>query len=223
MYQSPKLEFVVNQSIYMEGEAQFADLVLPACSNFERWDIGEWAAPQGYGLHKASGLNHRIIVLQKKCIEPLGESKSDYEIFSMAAQKLGFFDRYTQGGLTEIEWVKRMFAASDLPKYVSWDDFEKKGYFVVPMQIEYKSTPALRWFAEGRKKDTPDTGPAGGAIQGLPDRAGDLDTQSGKIEFESQSLKRFAPNDKERPPVPAYIPSWEGHHTLELNPDTPCS
>jgi anaerobic selenocysteine-containing dehydrogenase len=216
MYRSPKLEFVVNQSVYLEGEAQFADLILPACSNFERWDIGEWAAPQGYGLHKASGLNHRIIVLQKKCIEPLGESKSDYEIFSQVARRLGFYDRYTQGGTTELEWVKRLFAASDLPKYISWEDFAGKGYFVVPLPSDYKSTPSLRWFAEGRKKDTPDTGPAGGAIQGLPDREGTLDTQSGKIEFESQSLKRFAPDDPERPPVPAYIPSWEGHHTAEL-------
>jgi len=82
----PRLEFVVNQSIYMEGETKFADLVLPACSNFERWDIGEWASPQGYGLHKSSGCNRRIIVFQKKCIEPLGESKSDYEIFAMAAE-----------------------------------------------------------------------------------------------------------------------------------------
>ena len=89
MYRSPKLEFVVNQSVYLEGEAKLADLILPACSNFERWDIGEWASPQGYGLHKASGLNRRIIVLQKKCIEPLGESKSDYEIFSLVSQEIG--------------------------------------------------------------------------------------------------------------------------------------
>jgi anaerobic selenocysteine-containing dehydrogenase len=35
MYQSDHLEFVVNQSIWFEGEAKFADLILPACSNFE--------------------------------------------------------------------------------------------------------------------------------------------------------------------------------------------
>ena len=216
MYRSPKLEFVVNQSVYLEGEAKLADLILPACSNFERWDIGEWASPQGYGLHKSCGLNRRIIVLQKKCIEPLGESKSDYEIFSLAAKKLGFFNKYTQNGTTELEWVKRMFNASDLPKHVSWQDFEKKGYFVVPLPDKYKSAPALRWFAEGRKKNTPDPGPQGGTLQNLPDAESSLDTQSGKIEFEAQSLKRFDPADKERPPVPQYIPSWEGHHSSEL-------
>ena len=28
----------------MEGETQFADVILPACTNFERWDIGEWGS-----------------------------------------------------------------------------------------------------------------------------------------------------------------------------------
>jgi len=216
MYQSPKLEFVVNQSIWMEGEAQFADLVLPACTNFERWDIGEWANCSGYIPHTANGCNHRIIVLQKKCIEPLGESKSDHDIFALAAERLGFYDKFTEGGLTDLDWVKRMFEVSDLPKYISWEEFERKGYFVVPLPKDYKPTPALRWFAEGRKRDTPDWGPVGGKIEGLPDAVGNLDTQTGKIEFESLSLKRFDPNDLERPPVPKYIPSWEGHHTKEL-------
>lgn len=216
MYQSPNLEFVVNQSIYLEGEAKYADLILPACSNFERWDIGEWASSQGYGIHKASGCNRRIIVLEKKCIEPLGESKADYEIFAMVAERLGFYDKYTEGGRTELDWVKRMFDASDLPNHISWEEFEKRGYFVVPHPKDYRPTPALRWFAEGRKKDTPDPGPVGGEMEGLADTLGNLATQTGKIEFEAQSLRRFAPDDQERPPVPKYIPSWEGHHTTEL-------
>ncbi|MFC1910414.1 molybdopterin dinucleotide binding domain-containing protein, partial [Chloroflexota bacterium] len=120
------------------------------------------------------------------------------------------------GGKSDYDWVKRMFASSDLPKHITWEEFEKKGYFVVPLQKDYKSTPALRWFAENRKRDTPDWGPAGGGIECLPDGEGNLANQSGKIEFESLSLKRFDPNDNERPPVPHYIPSWEGHHTTEL-------
>ena len=216
MYQSPKLEFVVNQSIWMEGEAKFADLILPACTNFERWDIGEWANCSGYIPHSSYATNHRTIVLEEKCIEPLGESKSDYDIFAMIAKRLGFYEKYTEGGLTDLDWVKRMFETSDLPKYISWEEFEKKGYFVVPLPKNYRSTPALRWFAENRKRDTPDWGPIGGGIAGLPDAEGNLATQTGKIEFESESLKRFDPDDWERPPVSKYIPSWEGHHTTEL-------
>jgi molybdopterin guanine dinucleotide-containing S/N-oxide reductase-like protein len=216
MYRSPRLEFVVNQSIYLEGEAQFADLILPACTNFERVDISEAANCSGYIPHSSYGTNRRMVILQKKCIEPLGESKSDYEIFSMVAKRLGFYEKFSEGGLTELDWVKRVFNASDLPKYIPWEEFEKKGYFIVPLPKDYKPTPTLRWFAENRKKDTPDWGPIGGATQGLPDSEGHIDTQTGLIEFESQSLKRFDPNDEERPPVTKYIPSWEGHHTKEL-------
>jgi len=216
MYQHPGLEFVVSQTIWMEGEAKFADIIFPACTNFERWDIAEWSNCSGYIPHVFYNVNRRVIVLQKKCIEPLGESKADYDIFAMVADRLGFYDKFTEGGLTDLDWVKRMYQTSDMPKYISWEDFEKKGYFVVPLPKEHKPTPALRWFAEGRKRDTPDWGPVGGAVECFPDREGNLATQSGKIEFESQSLKRFDPNDWERPPVPKYIPSWEGHHTTEL-------
>ena len=43
-----------------------------------------------------------------------------------------------------------------------------------------------------------------------------LQTQSGKIEFESSSLKRFDPDDPERPPLMRYIPAWEGPHAADL-------
>src|SRR5262249_60636619 len=82
MYQSDALEFVVNQSIWFEGEAKFADLILPACTNFERVDISEWAGLGGYGHHGQQQLNHRVIVFQAPAIKPLGESKSDYWIFN---------------------------------------------------------------------------------------------------------------------------------------------
>ncbi|MEM8921188.1 MAG: molybdopterin-dependent oxidoreductase, partial [Pseudomonadota bacterium] len=42
-YRHESIECIVNQSIYMEGDAKFADIILPACTNFERWDIGEWS------------------------------------------------------------------------------------------------------------------------------------------------------------------------------------
>jgi anaerobic selenocysteine-containing dehydrogenase len=74
------------------------------------------------------------------------------------------------------------------------------------------STPALRWFAEGRECDTPDLGnPKRGTEQ-----AKELGTYSGKIEFESVSLRALSDDHSERPLVPRYIPSWEGHETTEL-------
>ncbi|MGE5262052.1 MAG: molybdopterin dinucleotide binding domain-containing protein, partial [Acidobacteriota bacterium] len=75
------------------------------------------------------------------------------------------------------------------------------------------STPALRWFAENRKRDTPDWGPP---PESQKEFGMDLQTTSGLLEFESSSLRKFDPGDEERPVIPRYIPSWEGHHTLEL-------
>ena len=215
-YREGKVPFVVNQNIWFEGETRFADIILPACTNYERWDISEFASPSGYLPDAYTQVNHRIITLQKKCIEPLGESRSDYEIFAGLAKRLGIWELFTDGGKTELDWVKQMFDASDLPKAVSWEDFEEKGYYVVPPPVGRKSTPALRWFAEDRVRDTPDWGPHPADTVGLKG----LQTSSGKIEFVSSSLTRFEKTgtvDPERPAMgPQHIESWEGHHTSEL-------
>ncbi len=213
-YRTPELDFVVNQSIWMEGEAKFADVILPACTNFERWDICETSNAGGYIIHNFTKMNHRIVTLQHKCIEPLGESKSDYQIFLELSQRLGL-SAYFSEGCSELDWCKRMFEASDLPDYISWKDFLKKGYFVVPAPKEELRAPlAYKWFAEGRKKDLTEPIP-------LPSDYGEnylegLQTQSGKIEFECSSLKRFDPDDPERPVISKFIPSWEGPHSVEL-------
>ncbi|MCC6473399.1 MAG: molybdopterin-dependent oxidoreductase [Burkholderiales bacterium] len=212
-YQSESLEFVVNQSIWNEGETKFADVILPACTNFERWDIGEWANCGGYTLHNEGQLNHRVICIQHKCIEPLGESKSDFRIFTELAARLGLGSYFCEG-MTELDWCRQMFLATDVSKHVSWREFLKKGYFVVPAEKEPLRPPvAFRWFAEGRPKDEPEPHPLPSEYAGRF-REG-LQTQSGKIEFESSSLKRYGA-DPERPPLNRYIPSWEGRSSTAL-------
>lgn len=212
MYQSSNLEFVVNQSIWFEGEAKFADIVLPACTNFERVDISEWAGLGGYAHHGHQQLNHRVIVFQAPAIEPMGESKSDFWIFNEISKRLGLANYFSEG-VNEIDWVKRQFDGSDLPKHISWKEFIRRGYFVVPTEKEKLRAPvSFRWFWENRKKDVPEPQP-------LPsDYAGEyltgLQTQSGKLEFECNSLKRV--NDPERPPIVKYEPSWEGPHAGAL-------
>lgn len=213
-YRTDKLPFVVNQSIWFEGEAKFADILLPACTQFERWDISEFGGTGGYALHGQTQMNHRVALLQHKCIEPLGESKSDYQIFLELAQRLGL-SAYFSEGMTELNWVKRCFDASDLPKHISWKQFLKRGYFVIPPLEEERRDPvAMRWFYEGRKKDVPEPHPLPGDytetfLEGLQ-------TQSGKFEFECSSLKRFDANDPERPPIVKYLASWEGRQAKEL-------
>jgi molybdopterin guanine dinucleotide-containing S/N-oxide reductase-like protein len=212
MYQSPNLEFVVNQSIWFEGEAKFADVVLPACTNFERPDISEWAGLGGYGHHGQQQLNHRVIVFQAQAIKPLGESKSDYWIFNEISKRLGLANYFSEG-MNEIDWVKRLFDASDLPQRVSWKQFIRKGYYVVPAEKEKLRAPvSFRWFWENRKKDVPELQPLPSDYHG--EYLKGLQTQSGKLEFECNSLMRF--KDPERPPIVKYEPSWEGPHSGEL-------
>lgn len=211
MYQSDELEFVVNQSIWNEGEAKFADIILPACTQFERWDIGEWGNAGGFGLHMQEQLNHRVIALQHKCIEPLGESKSDYQIFWDICKRLDL-GTYFSEGMSELDWVRRVFDSTDLPKHISWHEFLEKGYFVVPPAEEKLRPPQdMKWYLEGRKKDVPEPYPLPGAYSS---KYGDgLQTQSGKIEFVSSSLKRFDADSPDRPPLNKYIPSWESPNT----------
>ncbi|MCC6473180.1 MAG: molybdopterin-dependent oxidoreductase, partial [Burkholderiales bacterium] len=208
MYQSDKLEFVVNQDCWWSGETRFADVILPACTQLERDDIGEWAEPGGQTKHGSSGCNFRVVVRMKKCIEPLWESRSDYRIYSELAARLGLGEEFTEGN-TELDWARKFFDLSDLPKRVSWEEFDRKGYHIINAPQPYRSTPALRWFAEGRTCDTPDpSNPKRGT-----DRGGELGTDSGKIEFVARSLERLMPGDPERPVLPQYIPSWEGHRS----------
>ncbi|MCC6779170.1 MAG: molybdopterin-dependent oxidoreductase [Hyphomicrobiales bacterium] len=208
MYRSPKLELVVNQDCWWSAETRFADVILPACTQLERDDIGEWGEPGGQSKAGSSGCNFRVIVRMKKCIEPLWESKPDYQIFTELARRLGVEQAYTEGN-RDIDWARKLFEISDLPKHISWEELDRKGYYIVPVPVHYKSTPALRWYAEGRTCDTPDPSNP----KRLTNRGHELGTFSGKIEFASQSLQALAPAGDERPLVPHYLPSWEGHRS----------
>jgi len=208
MYRSDKLEFVVNQSIWHEGEARFADVILPACTSFERWDIGEFANCGGYIDRSYIQNNHRVIHIQHKCIEPLGESRSDFDIFQSVANRLGLWQPFSEGN-TEFDWMCRIFRSTDLPKKIGLRKFLKRGYYVVPPLAENKRDPVgHEWFAKGTKRGTPELSPLPSEYYGRYNEG--LQTPSGKFEFEAQTLKRFDPNDVERMPICTYIHSWEG-------------
>ncbi len=79
----PKLEFIVQTELFMTPSARYADLLLPVCSFFEFSDF----IPHPYPY----------LQLQQKIIEPLYESKSDVNIVSGLAEKLGYGE-YFKGG-----------------------------------------------------------------------------------------------------------------------------
>ena len=213
MYRTKRLPMVVSQSIWFEGETPFADIILPACTNFERWDISEQASNSGYNPDTHNQANHRIIMFQEQCIKPLGESKSDYHIFWEICERLGLGDIFSDGK-DILDWCEAAYNASDMADVMSWEEFMKQKYYVVPVANKAPDAPPFRWFYEDRDQDT-----RGWMTRQRPFVQADrksLETQTGKIEFVSNSLKRFGrydTDDKERPLMPMYIKSWEGHHT----------
>ena len=200
MYQSPKLEFVVNQDIWYNSETRMADVILPACTNFERDDIGEFAACDGYTTNSHSGNNYRVIVREKKCIEPLWESRSDYQILAAVARAARPVRRVHRRRQDRARLGQGLLRRSDLAKTLDWENFDEKGYHIINAPEDYKPTPCLRWFAEGRACDTPDLN---NPKRNVPGKEHELGTYSGKIEFSSESLKAYAPDDEERPVSPA--------------------
>ena len=63
-----KVEFLVVQDNFLTPTARFADVVLPACTQFETWGVEDgWK----YGDE---------VILMPKVVEPPGECRSDYRI-----------------------------------------------------------------------------------------------------------------------------------------------
>jgi trimethylamine-N-oxide reductase (cytochrome c) len=75
----------------------------------------------------------------EQCIEALGESKSDYEIVCMIAEKMGLLEKYTGGKSVEF-WNRKNFEYTGISKLISYEEFKKKGYFMVPTVTEWVNT-----------------------------------------------------------------------------------
>ncbi|RXT06343.1 molybdopterin-dependent oxidoreductase [Ammoniphilus sp. CFH 90114] len=71
--------FTVVHDLFLTDTAKYADLVLPATSSFENTD-----------LYKSYW--HPYIQLQEPVISPLGESKSNFELFQLLAQAMGYHE-----------------------------------------------------------------------------------------------------------------------------------
>lgn len=74
------LEFITVIDHFMTDTAKWADLVLPACTIFERTDI----------------VVDRMIQLQQRMVEPEGEAKSDFHIFGLFAEKMGYGEYFCE-------------------------------------------------------------------------------------------------------------------------------
>jgi molybdopterin guanine dinucleotide-containing S/N-oxide reductase-like protein len=180
-YRSPKIETIVVQHPWLENDTVFADIILPINTKLEEEDIAR--------IHKAplKGLS-----IEEQAIEPVGESKSDYEAVAEVARKLGLYEKYT-GGKTVKEKIKLGYELAGFQDLISWEEFDEKKYFFIPTDPEWEKVPAgMRLFYEDPEKNP-------------------LETPSGKLEFYSQKLAESFPDDEERPPVPRWIEKGPSH------------
>jgi len=180
--QSPEIEFIWAQHPWLENESLMADIILPVNTKLEEDDIA---------VDVFSG-QYNLLYPEHKCIDPIGESYSDYEIVVMLADKLGLKEEYT-GGKEIPELIKGGWETSRCADLISWEDLLEKGYYVVPTAEDWEKEP--RGFQEFY--EDPEKYP--------------MSTPTGKLEFEATGLVKHFPDDEERPPVPKWIPSGISH------------
>jgi molybdopterin guanine dinucleotide-containing S/N-oxide reductase-like protein len=180
---SEKIETVVVQHPWLENDTLYADIILPSNTLMEVDDIV---------THTRQGVQFQQIALQEKAIEPIGESKSDYEVVVEIAKKLGM-EKEVTGGLTIPDLQKTVFDNMGTNAYISWEEFKEKKYWVYPCAKDWQKDVCFwRKFYED-----PENNPA--------------PTPTGKLEIFSQALADAFPNDKERPPYPRWIEKSEMH------------
>ncbi|MEF2652352.1 molybdopterin-dependent oxidoreductase [Slackia piriformis] len=98
----PAIDFIVTVDPWWTWTAKYSDIVLPACTYWEHWDMidrSPW------------------VMFNQPGIEPMGESKSDVEIMTLLAKKTGVAEYWDK---TDEEWI-REFVGTDHP---AWADFD---------------------------------------------------------------------------------------------------
>lgn len=165
-----KLETTVVCDVVWTATARHADIVLPACTTFERNDI------TSIGSYANAGF-----AAIRQAIQPQYESRSDYEAWREVARAMGKEKEYTEG-LDELGWVKRFYnaarmeAAQNGMQMPSFKDFWDAGVVTFPV---LEDSERYNYFGEFRKN--PIVNPLG--------------TASGKIEIFSEKVASYGYDD----------------------------
>jgi anaerobic dimethyl sulfoxide reductase subunit A len=152
------VEFLVVQDNFLTPTGRFADLLLPACTQFETWGLEDgWK----YGDE---------VLLMPKIVDPPFETKSDYRIAADIAARLGLGEAYTEGRSERdwVAWILDRYRKTRFPGLPTLDEFEKSNRGVYSVSV---TRPAVA-FADFRRD--PGRHP--------------LPTPSGKIEIFSKRL-----------------------------------
>ena len=166
------LDFFVVSDLFVTPTARFADIVLPVTSAAERNDLTRpW--PSG-----------PYFTMMNQAIEPLGECKSDLDIASELAERLGFADFNTR---SDEEWLRAFVEENEeTGEHIKdYDSFRREGIHRVKLD-----EPIVAF-----KKEIEDP-------QNSP-----FPTPSGKIEVFCQRAADIG--DPLCPPIPKYLSTWE--------------
>lgn len=98
-----KLDLLVVHDMFMSETAKEAHYVLPACSHLEKWGVA-------YTYNVCHCLP--FLMLRKKCIEPLHESRSEWWVYTELAKRLGLEEAFAWK--SEEELVKYELGPSGL-------------------------------------------------------------------------------------------------------------
>ncbi len=173
----PKIEFILAQHPWLENDCLYADIILPTNTNMEVEDIV---------TNTRQGTQHHSVILLDKAVDPVGESKSDYEAVLEIAKKLGKGDEFSEGK-TIRDLQKEVFNNMGLEKLIKWEEFVEKQYVVLPTAEDWeKDVVGLRPFYDDPVKNP-------------------MPTPTGKLEFYSERIAKNFPDDLERPPIPKWI------------------
>jgi biotin/methionine sulfoxide reductase len=171
-----KPETVVVHEPWWTATARHADIVLPATTTLERNDVG-------------GARRDRYIIAMQKAVEPQGEAKNDFAIFSELARRLGCADAYTQGR-DEMAWLRHLYeqtrAGTNAAAVPDFDTFWAQGYLEIPAAAE-------EYVIFGDFRVDPDKHK--------------LRTPSGRIELYSEKIAGFGYDDC--PPHATWMEPWE--------------
>ena len=123
------LGFHVHADLFMNPTAEYADIILPVCSAWEREGLRA-----GFEIDQAA---EELVQLRKPVVEPLGESRTDTWIAFELAKRLGLGDRF---------WGADMDAglrAALAPSGITLEDLRDS-----PEGVRRPLEPAFRKYAE---------------------------------------------------------------------------
>lgn len=182
-------ETIIVQDPMWTATARRADIVLPASTSIERNDL-------------AGNKRSDVILAMAQAIAPLGQSRSDFDIFDALAGRLGVSAAFNEGR-DEMGWLRHLydecrdyaaqFHGFDMPDF---DRFWQQGHAPCPTRAQHTYLEKFR------------TDPT----------ACPLATESGRIVLGSETLARLGHDDC--PAHPAWLPPAEwlgGADTGELH------